>query len=114
MTAAMACATPVIASDVGGLSLNIADGFNGYLVPKGDVSELAYKMELLLEHETLRSQLSSQACHWAQRFSWQNIADETLAIYALAMALPESDLSTYLSPRRGGNAQLPHVERECP
>jgi len=111
---AMACATPVIASDVGGLSLNIADGFNGYLVPKGDVSELAYKMELLLEHETLRGQLGSQACHWAQRFSWQNIADETLAIYALAMGWPESDLSPYLSQGRGGNAQLPHVERECP
>ena len=111
---AMACGTPVIASDVGGLSLNIADGFNGYLVPKGDVSELAYKKELLLEHDTLRDQLGSQACHWAQRFSWQTIADETLAIYALAMGWPDSNLSPYLSPRKGGNAQLPHVERECP
>ena len=110
---AMACATPVIASDVGGLSLNIADGFNGYLVPKGDVEALAYKMELLLEHDTLRAQLGNQACHWAQRFSWQTIADETLAVYALAMGRPESDFTPYLSPRRGGQAQLPHVEREC-
>ena len=80
----MACGTPVIASDVGGLSLNVADGFNGYLVPKGDVDELAYKMELMLEHDQLRAQLGTQACQWAQRFSWQTIADETLAVYARA------------------------------
>ncbi len=51
---AMACGTPVIASDVGGLSLNIADGYNGYLVPQGDVDEMAYKLGLLLDHPELR------------------------------------------------------------
>ena len=101
---AMACGTPVIASDVGGLSLNVADGFNGYLVPKGDVDELAYKMELMLEHDQLRAQLGTQACQWAQRFSWQTIADETLAVYARAMGRPESDLAPYMSVDRGGAA----------
>lgn len=111
---AMACGTPVIASDVGGLSLNVADGFNGYLVPKGDVSELAYKMELLLEHDQLRSQLGTQACQWAQRFSWQTIADETLAVYAHAVGRSESDLAAYMTTSRGGEWPLPHVERACP
>ncbi len=109
---AMACGTPVIASDVGGLSLNVADGFNGYLVPKGDVSELAYKMELLLEHQQLRAQLGTQACQWAQRFSWQTIADETLALYD--HALGDSAFAPYISTAHGGEWQLPHVERECP
>ena len=58
---AMACGTPVIASDVGGLSLNIADGFNGYLVASGDVEELAYKITLLLTQDELRRQLGRQA-----------------------------------------------------
>lgn len=111
---AMACGTPIIASDVGGLSLNVADGFNGYLIPRGDVDELAYKMELMLEHDQLRAQLGQQACHWAQRFSWQAIADETLAVYARAMRRPESDFAPYMSLIHGGLMPLPEVERECP
>ncbi len=130
---AMACGTPVIASDVGGLSLNVADGFNGYLVPKGDVAELAYKMELLLEHQQLRAQLGTQACQWAQRFSWQTIADETLALYDTALhtralaARPaetptraadapaaRAPFAPYISTAHGGDWQLPHVERACP
>ena len=111
---AMACGTPVIASDVGGLSLNVADGFNGYLVPKGDVDALAYKMELMLEHDQLRAQLGAQACQWAQRFSWQTIADETLAIYARAANGRGEAFLPYLSTGRGGQVQLPVVERECP
>jgi D-inositol-3-phosphate glycosyltransferase len=111
---AMACGTPVIASDVGGLSLNIADGFNGYLVPKGDVDALAYKIELMLEHEQLRAQLGTQACQWAQRFSWQTIADETLNIYAKAGNGHGHAFLPYMSTGRGGRVQLPVVERECP
>ena len=98
----------VIASKVGGLSLNVADGFNGYLVPKGDVDELAYKMELLLEHEQLRAQLGTQACQWAQRFSWQTIADETLAVYARRHGAGPSPTSPPTCPiERGGQMQLP-------
>ena len=58
---AMACGTPVVASQVGGLSLNIADGFNGYLVASGDVEELAYKITLLLTQDELRRQSGRQA-----------------------------------------------------
>jgi D-inositol-3-phosphate glycosyltransferase len=116
---AMACGTPVIASDVGGLSLNVADGFNGYLVPKGDEDELAYKMELMLEHDQLRAQLGTQACQWAQRFSWQTIADETLAVYDTALGARTggrsgSEFAPYMSVSRGGLMYLPQLERECP
>lgn len=109
---AMACGTPVIASDVGGLSLNIADGFNGYLVPQGDVDELAYKLGLLLDHDELRRQLGQQAGQWAQRFSWQTIADETLAIYAEAMHLNPAELAPLMAPRL--DAPRRFEERQCP
>ncbi len=78
---AMACGTPVIASDVGGLSFSVADGFNGYLVPNGDADALAYKVTLLLKYEGLRSQLGEQARRWVERFGWDNIADEMIEIY---------------------------------
>jgi D-inositol-3-phosphate glycosyltransferase len=41
---AMVCGTPVIASDVGGLTYTIKDGFNGYLVPRNDHNALADKI----------------------------------------------------------------------
>ncbi|OQA38349.1 MAG: D-inositol 3-phosphate glycosyltransferase [Chloroflexi bacterium ADurb.Bin325] len=109
---AMACGTPVIASDVGGLSLNIADGYNGYLVPQGDVDELAYKLGLLLDHPELRRQLGRQAAQWAQRFSWQAIADETLHIYADALGRPQADVAPLMAPRLDAPRQS--EERECP
>jgi D-inositol-3-phosphate glycosyltransferase len=109
---AMACGTPVIASDVGGLSLNVADGFNGYLVPKGDAEELAYKIGLLLDQDELRRQLGGQACQWAQRFAWQTIADETLLVYADALGRPHEAFAPLMSAEAAGGWSFP--ERQCP
>ncbi len=78
---AMACGTPVIASDVGGLSFSIEDGFNGYLVPGRDPQAMADKILLLLKHRVLRDQLSEQARVWVQHYSWVNIAEELLAVF---------------------------------
>jgi D-inositol-3-phosphate glycosyltransferase len=78
---AMACGTPVIASDVGGLSFNIEDGFNGYLVPGRDAEALAHKIILLLKYPALRDQLSEQARTWVARYSWRNIAAEILEVF---------------------------------
>lgn len=85
---AMACGTPVIATDVGGLSLNIADGFNGYLVASGDAEALSYKIGLIITQDQLRRQLGRQARQWAERFDWRIIADETLAVYAEVLGVP--------------------------
>lgn len=79
---AMACGTPVIASDVGGLAYTVEDGFNGYLVPQKDYRALAEKIILLLKYDRLRNHLGEQARHWAERFSWQTIAEQMLDVYA--------------------------------
>jgi len=107
---AMACGTPVIASDVGGLSLNIADGFNGYLVASGDVEELAYKITLLLTQDELRRQLGRQARAWAEGFSWQIIAAETLAAYDLAAGRAPGDYAAL----QNSQAAQEYAERVCP
>ena len=78
---AMACGTPVIASDVGGLSFSIEDGFNGFLVPGRDPAALARKIILLLKYPDLRDQLSDQAQTWVKRYSWVNIADEIEEVF---------------------------------
>ena len=78
---AMACGTPVIASDVGGLSFSIEDGYNGYRVPDRDPQALADKIILLLKHRVLRDQLGEQARAWVERYSWVNIAEELQEVF---------------------------------
>ena len=78
---AMACGTPIIASDVGGLSFNIESGFTGYLVPGRNPQALAEKIILILKHPVLRDQLSEQAQTWVARYSWVNIAEELLEVF---------------------------------
>lgn len=78
---AMACGTPVIASDVGGLSFSIEDGYNGYLVPGSNPQALAEKIILLLKHRVLRDHLGEQARTWVGRYSWVNIAGELLEVF---------------------------------
>jgi D-inositol-3-phosphate glycosyltransferase len=78
---AMACGTPIIASDVGGLSFSIEDGFNGYLVPGRDPQALADKIIMLLKYPILREQFGEQARAWAARYSWVDIAGELLEVF---------------------------------
>jgi D-inositol-3-phosphate glycosyltransferase len=83
---AMACGTPVIASDVGGLSFSIEDGYNGYRVPGRDPQALADKIILLLKHRVLRDQLGEQARAWVEHYSWVNIAEEILEVFEDTLA----------------------------
>ncbi len=78
---AMACGTPVIASDVGGLTYVVEDNFNGYLVPSQDYAAMAEKITLLLRYPSLRDHLGDQARRWVERFSWSIIADDILRVY---------------------------------
>jgi D-inositol-3-phosphate glycosyltransferase len=105
---AMACGTPVIATDVGGLSLNVADGYNGYLIESGDVDALAYKIGLLITQDELRRHLGVQARRWAERFDWGVITDETLAVYADALGAPAP------LPAAAGPIDVALTEEDCP
>ena len=49
---AMASRVPVIASNIGGLSELITDGFNGYLVKENDVHALAVKIKQVLSTDS--------------------------------------------------------------
>lgn len=89
---AMACGTPVIASDVGGLSFSIEDGYNGFLVPGRNPNALANKIILLLKYPILRDQLSEQARAWVAGYSWVNIAAELLEIFERVSAKYRTEL----------------------
>jgi D-inositol-3-phosphate glycosyltransferase len=71
---AMACGTPVVASQVGGLAYLVQDGVTGYTVPFSDVEALAKRLSDLINDKSLREQLGKQAAALAQEFSWDIIA----------------------------------------
>lgn len=88
---AMACGTPVVASDVGGLSFLVRDGETGFLVSEKDVDAWADKMLLLLRRPELREALGSRGVEIAQEYAWSRIADQILALYGDVLSLRDED-----------------------
>jgi D-inositol-3-phosphate glycosyltransferase len=78
---AMACGTPVIASQVGGLAFLVQDGVTGYHVPGGDSDALCEKLSLLLGNSQARQTMGAQAAEYAHAYSWDKIADQMVAVY---------------------------------
>ena len=78
---AMACGTPVVASQVGGLAFLVQDGQTGYAVPNGDVPALSERLTRLLTNPTLRETLGRQAADYARQYSWDNIVTRLLEVY---------------------------------
>jgi D-inositol-3-phosphate glycosyltransferase len=78
---AMACGTPVIASQVGGLAFLIRDGVTGYHVPDGDSDALCDKLTLMLDDPVLREKIGGQAAQDAQAYTWERIAAQIITVY---------------------------------
>ena len=76
---AMACGTPVVASNRSSLPEVVGEG--GILVEPTDMEALAEAMETLLVDDVLRAELRQRALAQAARFSWKRTALETLAVY---------------------------------
>ncbi len=93
---AMACGTPVIASEVGGLAYLIRDGQSGYHVPVREPAALAERIMCLLQNPPQRADMGRAASQLAQSYAWPLIADRLLAIFA-ALPAPTSNLETLAS-----------------
>ena len=78
---AMACGTPVIASQVGGLAFLVRDGETGFTVPEGDPSALCDKLTMLLSDSKLREQMGHCAAEYAQDYDWNKIAAQIADVY---------------------------------
>ena len=79
---AMACGTPVIASQVGGLAFLVQDGVTGYHVPDEDDEALCGKLSALLGDISLRKRLGKNAAEYAQSYAWPKIAAQLVEIYS--------------------------------
>jgi alpha-maltose-1-phosphate synthase len=79
---AMASATPVVASRIGGLPEVVSDGETGFLVEPGDVTALHDRLATLLSDRQLARRLGDNArAAVVDRFTWDACADRCLAAY---------------------------------
>ncbi|BBX62899.1 capsular glucan synthase [Mycobacterium saskatchewanense] len=85
---AMACATPVVASDVGGIPEVVADGVTGSLVHYDDADPEGYRTglaeavnELVADSEKAKRYGQAGRRRCVDEFSWTHIAEQTLDIY---------------------------------
>lgn len=84
---AMACGTPVIGSNVGGIKFSVRDGETGYLIPPSDEHALADRLLHLFHHPEL---LNSLGCQGIRRvhdmFTWRHVARAVGALYEEILA----------------------------
>lgn len=79
---AMACGTPVVGSDVGGIKFTVADGETGFLVPPRDPDALAARLERLLMDRALAQKMGRAARARVERlFTWRKVAERTSELY---------------------------------
>ena len=78
---AMACGTPVVASQVGGLAFLVQDGITGFTVPVDDPQALADRLTILIENDELKKQMGAQAVALAQDFRWERITERIITLY---------------------------------
>jgi D-inositol-3-phosphate glycosyltransferase len=78
---AMACGTPVIASEVGGLAYLVRDGETGFTIPAEEPEMLCEKLSWLLNDVELHAKMSSQAAEYARDYAWDKIANQIVDVY---------------------------------
>jgi len=74
---AMACGTPVVATNVGSLKSIVRQGKTGYVLTDDTPADLADKIAWLLSNQDNRSARSIQAS--VARYSWSNIAEQIVS-----------------------------------
>ena len=100
---ALACGTPVLAFDSGGIGDVVRDGSTGWLVPRGEVAALAATLaRIAQEPEVRRSFGENGAVLMAEHYSAQVQAQRYLELYS------------QLSPRPAGGHATPTTDGGMP
>lgn len=103
---AMACHTPVIASDLPAFSRVLDYGTAGRLFENGSVSGLATELRGLLSDQGAQQGLAAAGWQRVQQFDWSKVASDLLDVYATASASGEGvgeNLRAQILGRLGGS-----------
>jgi glycosyltransferase involved in cell wall biosynthesis len=87
---ALACSTPIVATDVGGVRVALAGGEAGLLVPPDDLEALVAATRQLLDDRELRHRLVSRGLELAHELTLEAQAEQVIRfIGAPALPAPE-------------------------
>jgi D-inositol-3-phosphate glycosyltransferase len=78
---AMACGTPVVASEVGGLAFLVKNGETGFLFPGEDPNALCERLTALITNPMARKLMAQRAIAHAQHYSWSKVAQQLRGVY---------------------------------
>lgn len=105
---AMAAYTPVVATKKGGVVSIINDKVNGFFISPRNSTDIAEKVNMLLNDDKLRERLKKQAYQTVvQHFTWEKIAGQFEGIYRQF----RYSTSEYLARVRGMNPELSNFMR---
>jgi glycosyltransferase involved in cell wall biosynthesis len=92
---AMACARPVIGSEVGGIKSTVVDGLTGFLIPARDPRALAERLALLHADPGLATRMGEAGLQRAYcHYTWRAVAQQAAAVYAAVLDEVRSDTSS--------------------
>ncbi len=79
---AMACGTPVIGSDVGGIKYTVCNGLTGYLVPPRDAQGVGDRLAQCFSGPEVLDRMRAAAVRRVNLlFTWQRVAEQIAAVY---------------------------------
>jgi glycosyltransferase involved in cell wall biosynthesis len=95
---ALACGTPVIASNLPGVRTVVRDGEDGFLVPPGDPAALAARLETLLGNPDRTRAMGEIGCRRVQAcYAWPKVVERLEGVYQAVVSKhsdKQSDQST--------------------
>lgn len=95
---AMACARPVIGSEVGGIKSTVVDGGTGFLVPSRDPQATADRLATLHGNPFLARGMGQAGLQRAYRhYTWRSVAQQVAAVYTAVLAEARSRLPIHLT-----------------
>lgn len=83
---AMACGTPVVGSNVGGIKYSIDHGKTGFLVPANEPEILAERIHQILKNKSILKFFSLSSLERVNRFfTWEIVASEIAHLYEIVI-----------------------------
>jgi glycosyltransferase involved in cell wall biosynthesis len=82
----MACARPVVGSEVGGIKSTVLDGATGFLIPSRDPQAVADRLAALHRDPALAARMGDEGLRRAyQHYTWRTVAQQAATIYAAVL-----------------------------
>jgi glycosyltransferase involved in cell wall biosynthesis len=95
---AMACARPVIGSEVGGIKSTVVDGSTGFLVPSRDPQAVADRLATLQRNPALARTMGEAGLRRAGlHYTWRTVARQVAAVYAAVLAEASNPVTIHMT-----------------